>query len=1791
MNSDLLKEFLIKVPRNLGFRDFKGLPHYITKVLYYSATDEGKYLRDLFPKVSERDLDPKTVYSIPGSTEILNPFYETSSVAYTHPPDKACAKPFKAGEPVYRCEECGFDDTCVLCAFCFNEQDHLNHNVSVYISRGTSGGICDCGDPEAFLRPLNCKCQTNRDELEIDLSNMMDALRMTIQIAVDYVLDVSNFAILTLPLIHTELNERHPKLDVQALSDYLSLPAESYSGASDINSTNRWVLILWNDEFHNLTEAVTAIKAGTGFSDRNSYKIAEKIDSRGFCVIKEEDSPQNLVQAKRLVEFNGLVATIVSARDLLRQKIASCILDWLTAVLNSPSAQIRKAALSYFAELLLQPDYRFSKVISSSFLKETLESESVQDQLFAYYVNGLPYDGELVSFNYNQLRTAANPITLHEPLSSLLDQKRSVEKLKGSRLQYLLTFQIRFPKETRKKLGLLLVPPLVKTPALKREFADQFVELYPSLLTMMALTDREEDLNLMADITSQLFTCPQTVRFIIDNGKITNLVGPLAKLIEEHSSVRDINSGYRVYCDIGSNLQQKRAIRKAVLYGINNFYHFFNPAVSGENIAKFLQPDLFKLLVLLLRYFQGYWPLTRKYGEHVERDDFDITVHFEISMPILKSLYNLAVHLRKYRETPSIVAQLIELLSKRKNEYIEPGVIKFQVSKDPVAMINPLNSLLSYILQLGNIDNFKHLLQLYLSELVNITDISLRSIVLGSQIETGFWIRNGVSTSRQASLYFGTLMSEYAFMSDFHLNQIAVLFEDPEKVLMNFLERWGLYLWLKNEERFNETAYEERIFSIVERFIAFVYNLFVDRSMLINEAPKDAALRKLNREIRYTLCEGAMSFSKLKRQIDIRLANLNEFEDVLYEVADYQPPSALVDTGLYRLREPMYEKLDPLNMLLDPGRFQVVLEVLIKKISKLKKRKSEKCIVTPFIEKAGNDFIDENMGNFVKSLTFMKLNYKLTQVAIDTSDETYLPHLLHLVHAIMLDDEMIHGKEYLNELFFDIPITDLLVTIVDSTMSKNVRQKADFLVEQMISKDKRIIESLVDCFGEEYIQRFKKRKNSLFESDAERKKRKAEKRKTSILKKFSQQQEKFLTQNEDLQKNMPQTSAVPMEGEDSQRLRTCVACGELESFEKPLAIMAASIKAPVFWKLPPESGEVVSNAFRTWDKNLLLDSKATEYGVGYDTVTKLALDTNQFESWVLSSCAHSIHHSCLGRRIIGSSQYSCPLCHNLHDLIIPTILVNKDVDIPMEVLNGPPISLKYNQIVQSADSNIKLGHLLRVFLRPEYFTNRANTVELATLSEAPLIASLKMKYLHPGNNTSYARIFDQLMNWTIALADTIRMNEISTRLNGVDGYSGFLSQIPGSAKTLLICMIQLRLLNIASSLSPLLTAESYNFEIEVNLFWDSDIILDGVFNEVLVLFFQTGESLATLTRMGMSKLFTIAVNSLIARDQRDPIYFECIDTDSINQISDVSLEKFHDFFITVMLVNKCDVLVVDQSISLLVYFAIEKILGIFLRQVVIFKDLLTCKQKGENDYESIPELSRLEEKIKLQDRLTDTKALTDALDVPSYDELIEMLLGSSDTLEGNVFNIISYAKMPKHFDKGILTLQYPGMVHLVNLPVDYNTCIVGTSQIATRDNCKCLICGQWISAARNVAHMMTCASQIGILFNLKSNTLRICIYIGNSPITIDLSAPYLTKHGEVKVVGEKGGATLSGYRFAHFNKLWVTQGLYGFVTRNLFGSGIALNDVTFDFDRNMPEADEDDDEAAFFEWDGQPIIM
>ena len=58
-----------------------------------------------------------------------------------------CAKPLKAGDVAWKCEDCEKDKSCIICQDCFNKGDHKGHRVWL---KTNVGGCCDCGDPDGW---------------------------------------------------------------------------------------------------------------------------------------------------------------------------------------------------------------------------------------------------------------------------------------------------------------------------------------------------------------------------------------------------------------------------------------------------------------------------------------------------------------------------------------------------------------------------------------------------------------------------------------------------------------------------------------------------------------------------------------------------------------------------------------------------------------------------------------------------------------------------------------------------------------------------------------------------------------------------------------------------------------------------------------------------------------------------------------------------------------------------------------------------------------------------------------------------------------------------------------------------------------------------------------------------------------------------------------------------------------------------------------------------------------------------------------------------------------------------------------------------------------------------------------------------------------------------------------------------------------------------------------------------------------------------------------------------------
>lgn len=1804
MSLDNFKEFVINLPSKLDYSNPTAVRQNLFKALYYAATDEGKYLKDLFPVIEDEEIESLKDYSFP-ITKIIEkrPFFNHKlKTSYSHPADKACARSFKKGEPVYRCEQCGFDDTCVLCVHCFNKEDHVDHNVYMYLSQGDNGGICDCGDAEAFVNPLHCKCQLGEeDEGSEDAmpSGFQQSLRETIRICLDYILDVTNFSVQTLPFIHDHINGNGSKFTSQFLSDYSTLPSERYGGAVDQNSDNTWYLILWNDEHHDFPSATKAIKAAVGVNYSQAHEIASDINSSGRCVLRESSDYNVLLQYQKLAEVDGLVATIVSARDYMREVIVQYMFNWLVDITEFTShLEFREASKQTLAELLLEPGFKFAQDFPTKTICDLLSSSykgNEEDTKKRLFENGLLVNSNFINYGKTSVKASLEMENYKSPTSGILEPDERLETQCNSRLQYLLDFEIRFNCVVRKKLPSLIIPPILADPKLKEIFCDQLVSLYPQLLTSMALSDREDHLNSLCEITTQLFTCPTSVLKILSDGKVGYILGPVTDIIEKHSTEWNMYTLLPNFVEIGrGHPLTYKAIKRAIIRGIRDICYLVDKKLEINKLEYFLTHDNLVMLLLFLRNFQGYWTIERKYGEHVERELLDFVVHLEYSVPILNITKFIASS--KSSNLPLIregVRFITEYLCLREIIWNAPGIADFRVSKQPVSFVHPINSFLSYLLQYQGFKNFQEILAGIQGPFVQISDVSLRSIVLGAQVKIGFWIRNGISVSRQASLYTDSLMSDSAYFRDCHLNQIAAILDDPRATLFNFLDRWELLKWYLNEVDHDKTIYEDRFSSISEKFIVFLYNLITDRTNFIDLTAEERILFRAKQAICYSLSDEPKSYSSLKSDLDIEVSELPEFDALLEECADYQPPSGLIDSGIYRLKQGFFEKLDPLSLHLDTSQFQTVSEYLIKNIAMEQKIKEEKVVLIPHITELDDGLVNEKLASFTKTKDFAKLMYKYLQVSIDTSDETYLPHLLHLIHAVLKDDELLHGASYLNENFISIPICNLLLSVAQATMSKNVVRKAEYLLDNFISKDNRILESLIDCFGESHIEMYERKRTGSAKTESEKGKRLAEERKKKVMKKFAKQRENFLAKNADFVSKDDVEEVNDVNNDAKVELRTCVLCGEVESTDSLFGLLASVTTCSTFWKLQENSPSYFSLAFQSWNDQASPKNDGI-YGEGFNYYDFESNKRNRnLEGRVVSTCGHGMHYDCYKSSPNNLKYYPCPLCRNLCNIFVPSYLPPKDGGSSNGniTISGKPINHKYNQISSSSSisksSNIMKGSIDESVLNQKNESIARKLFKPITDDFVP-----EIKVINPAAGFNRRKDYvDELQAVSVLIANTIRMNEIATRINGNNSYSNFLNEIPSSAKTLMKSLIQCRAILFENrELSYFLNSDA-DLSLEYHDFWNSENMLDGVFNEFITLFFQTDESINTLAKLGYTKLFTLCIYSLLRLINKNHEYFHLIRAQQHENlgIEDVkNMQGIIDLYLNHLEITELantDI----HSLASALWFAVEKCMLPFLRQVAIFQDLLTSLNWGDNVHESSPDLVDLEIRIQAQPYLDSTIALCQKLNIPSLKELVLGILVNDEkfNFESKIFDIVLNAKIPHYLDKGILSLDYPGVVKLIDLPNDYNSCIIEYNDNSSRtmfDYIVCLTCGRKIKATKHFTHMSYCCSFTSVYFHPRTNNLKLATHIGTSPIFITVPAPYLTKHGEVKRPRNSGKASLNYLRYQYLNKLWLNQGLYGFITRSIFGSrlqqqmGDTINVGISEDEDNEDDDDYDDDD-------------
>ncbi|CAE6425553.1 unnamed protein product [Rhizoctonia solani] len=756
-------------------------------------------------------------------------------------PGRGCGHIFKRGESCFRCRDCGLDDSTVI-----TPEDVV---IVETLKRAPP-----TTQPYTHFPPKP------RDRPRTNVPpELRDSLARTVGYALDFLLDTLDFSPDdATPPAEAELS-RHP--------------------TADPTPTDRFSVILWNDEKHSFDEVIHHLMVTTGMTKIEAVQTANRVDQEGREIIRTGEDVNQLLKIADSINLIDIGVTVRRAYDTFREQVAAVILEWL---LDLTSARIGSDGV---------------------ILREIIATE-----LFA------PRKKDTSS------------------LSSSPDASRVYSELKDpARIDWLFLYHTRLWKRPRLHLKQIYVSVLTLSHEHKLTVATHFAAVYHRIVDAYLLVDREVETSIKY-FAVQLFTVPSVAGYIV---KHNNLLPRILSLLTafftnqiDEKRIRPLQLNQPVPAlDIESFPFRSKRITSV----FNDLRYLVSTPPVQAHVATSQEPLVHVLK--LCKLFFGANAQRRAASSHVEYEtDAWISV-FNASLSLVRIVRAVGEAFQKGSTSDLVraietVTHHILVICTLSETHLDPAkyavkwhqvqfgsqehqVLQFDVSSEWVSFHHSLHWLLAELLkheellEEDKLKSVKGLTEPALKGVVlknmspkgalTILDFPLRVIAMVAQIRCGLWVRNGFAIRGQLLHYRDFMLRELCYDSDVFLLQAFLTILDPDLVLVTTLDRFGLL------DYFNGVLTHPLYDSVALPAMVEEY-LYVLMTVL-SEHSRTAPVR---REIVHGLALGPCTYTELTKRVAERLADESAFDAALRSVANFD-----ANQGKYELRSECYEEVNP----------------------------------------------------------------------------------------------------------------------------------------------------------------------------------------------------------------------------------------------------------------------------------------------------------------------------------------------------------------------------------------------------------------------------------------------------------------------------------------------------------------------------------------------------------------------------------------------------------------------------------------------------------------------------------------------------------------------------------------------------------------------------------------------------------------------------------------------------------------------------------------------------------------
>ncbi|RLV96343.1 E3 ubiquitin-protein ligase ubr1 [Spathaspora sp. JA1] len=1718
----------------------------------------------------------------------------TKDSALASHPNSPCARIFRKGEPIYRCLSCGFDETCAFCHNCFQPEFHANHKVHITICLRENGGVCDCGDPEAWIEEFVCPYASSSDntyfltgEVPLDLAN---AVLGTMETLLDFIIDVMSQCDLQFEDIATITKE---KIEMNTLNSTFDPQKYATTSSTFQDSNNgQYFLQVYNDQIRHYRDAVQRIHLASQKVKPFAEMITDQIQKHGRAKVISSGNLQLLLERQKILSATGLASCIRSHRDIFREQVCDEIVKWLGDLSESQVFKINTGIKDLFCRAFCEKwqnglVQRVTNVTEDNLYKVGSLAQSLNIPKIDSQPLPPPVDQHW-EFNSSKWDLPNEICQQCSYNNNLNDYTTPIHH--GSRLQYLLYLDIRFSKSTRVLLHDIYSTSLITNLYHKNIISAQYVDIYPMVADQFLTLDREPELSVMCTLSTQLFTCPSNSTSIIRHGDITRILASIYGFLTTEA----VQSPHAISMTSELSIKSLKNRRWGQI-----FFDISYILSRSRDPKAIITSNIIPMACDLLGLLQGKPGLKRETESHVEYESPDYTAFFH-GIPVI---YQFAEFIA--RALNGVDDERREL-GKKAIQYVMSYLQRLSnedetKTQGEVSFLHPLHSFLSWLIELSKFESTEltQILQEY--EIDNIFTYPIKTLVLMSQIKTGFWVRNGFTVRAQLQLYRTTGLRESGYLRDLYLTQMYIASTDPEPTTLNILSQWQLDTW--------ETYDNNTLPYMIEECLTFFIHVLTEDLNLAQLSEEQLLQRRIEREIIHTLCFGGMNYAKLCSHIPDHIVIEKRFDIILNQMTVFKPPKGENDVGVYYLKD---EHLDCVN----PYYFNYTTNIkddAIKFIRERVHKKTGKLIGEVVVPAYTSKIKGYKIGNFSASMSFARFLKKVLNY-VDENRESLLETCLHLIHILALEKNVEEGKFY--ERFVEVDedgssiaalVYELLSKEEYSSQHAKIRSILKVfadrhdLLDVLSGQDPQFDSSAIDS---DYVD------NS--EDEFEKKKRIAKDRQAKLLAKFKKQQSSFLKNN-----NMD-TSDVEMEDEELQHgwkfpEPHCLLCQNAAEDAGPFGLITYVAKSSEFRNIPfddeywflrsfsdsvdldgDENNSMLHNERKSpqWEKYMSEVKDKFVIGPGFNS------NENVDSKLVSSSCGHGMHFQCYINFLntnrsrmsqitrntpenIDHKEFVCPLCKAINNMFIPILWSSNQrslskflAPLPAATIN-PFYNLSidsvhdkqwYNKFTKLSDNDIDTMSILNPLSREiicsgptAQFTPQQHQFRQLLSNMFQILSFLTFPQVFKADS-----IF--------VLVNSIKAIEISLRGISSEGKL-IISQLSNN------CLINLRTLNEFRNTSVLMKIKNWIHtpnprgdayaKMLANIFslskgngGISSSIIEADMFECLV-------NIIPLPSFGLSfhailevtfAAHLIQILNILAKElsTKRNWNYDLSDIPGLNAVPTNTAESAHLCFMRLATGEGIKTMNEAEKLGRVIYSLVVKAATPFLRRAAIYA-FVQCADIDDIDFSLYPETE------------VEANRLSSFMNLKTISDYLEIFASNTATFESRMFDdFVNYI----HLTSKSLTLsplarklEYPGLVKLVDLPdrLDrffadyYYSDAHAQPHLRIEDPAVCLFCAAVVDAQKQArgAHegqctthyLKECPHDVGVFLLPKDRTLLLLHKNGGS----FYKAPYLDEHGEVADESRRGKTMyLMQKRYDAFIRgVWLSHNVPNYIVRNL----------------------------------------